>query len=126
MRRPPADAVTALAVAPSPARRRRAARVRAARSKGRRSYCRIADAERRAELLSRIWTQDPLTRMPFGKYVGHEVADLPTDYLHWLTTIEITNASLRAAVHDGWPAGVRLVPRGPSTTRPMRCRSPRP
>ena len=35
--------------------------------------------------------------MPFGKYRGQPLCDLPQDYLDWLTTIEL-HGQLRAAV----------------------------
>ena len=35
--------------------------------------------------------------MPFGKYRGHQIADLPDDYLTWLQTIEL-HSWLREAV----------------------------
>ena len=35
--------------------------------------------------------------MPFGKYKGQPLCDLPQDYLDWLTTIEL-HGLLRAAV----------------------------
>ena len=36
--------------------------------------------------------------MPFGKYRGVEIADLPDDYLQWLCAIELREP-LRGAVH---------------------------
>lgn len=38
-------------------------------------------------------------RMPFGKHRGAELRDLPSDYLQWLTTIEL-RPFLRDAVDD--------------------------
>jgi hypothetical protein len=36
--------------------------------------------------------------MPFGRYRGCELHELPEDYLHWLLGLEDLRASLRAAV----------------------------
>ena len=37
-------------------------------------------------------------RMPFGRYKGWVVDDLPTDYLSWLSDISLRDPSLRSAV----------------------------
>jgi hypothetical protein len=37
--------------------------------------------------------------MPFGRFKGHDVYELPTDYLLWLTGIELRDR-LRAEVED--------------------------
>jgi hypothetical protein len=36
--------------------------------------------------------------MPFGRFRGCQIEDLPSDYLQWLTTIEL-RGSLREAIH---------------------------
>jgi hypothetical protein len=36
--------------------------------------------------------------MPFGKYEGCQLRDLPTDYLEWLTTLEKLRTRLAEAV----------------------------
>jgi hypothetical protein len=39
--------------------------------------------------------------MPFGKYAGQDIADLPTDYLSWLLSIDL-RPRLARAVEDEW------------------------
>lgn len=40
-------------------------------------------------------------KMPFGKYRGAEIEDLPSDYLDWLMTIKL-QGPLQAAVKGEW------------------------
>lgn len=39
-------------------------------------------------------------RMPFGKYRGWEIADLPDEYLQWLVTIELREPLFMAVVRE--------------------------
>ena len=38
--------------------------------------------------------------MPFGKYKGREIADLPDPYLRWLLAIDIDHDALREAIEE--------------------------
>jgi hypothetical protein len=40
-------------------------------------------------------------KMPFGKYRGTEIEDIPSDYLKWLRTIDL-HGHLKRAVEDEW------------------------
>lgn len=46
-------------------------------------------------------------RMPFGKFKGVELGDLPDDYLAWLTTLHDLRDPLRSAVATEWGDGPR-------------------
>jgi hypothetical protein len=56
-------------------------------------------------------------RMPFGKFVGVEVCDLPDNYLEWLLTIEL-KPYLRDAIEREW--GSRSAPQTPPISRENR------
>lgn len=47
--------------------------------------------------------------MPFGKYIGVELRDLPEDYLDWLLTIEL-RTRLRNAVEEEYFLRFRRYP----------------
>lgn len=55
--------------------------------------------------------------MPFGKYRGWAIADLPGDYLAWLDTIELRDP-LRAAVASERDRRTGPRPRVPSCPSP--------
>jgi hypothetical protein len=38
--------------------------------------------------------------MPFGKYKGRLVSDIPSSYLEWLTTIDLSDALQEAVVEE--------------------------
>jgi hypothetical protein len=42
--------------------------------------------------------------MPFGKYRGLDVEDLPDTYLEWLRSLDDLRGPLRGAVNDEWRA----------------------
>jgi hypothetical protein len=41
-------------------------------------------------------------KMPFGKYCGYYLSDIPSDYIRWLRTLDNMRGRLRAAVEEEW------------------------
>ena len=58
--------------------------------------------------------------MPFGKYRGQDLTDIPTDYLRWLQTLPDLNRKLREAVAE------ELAVRGVDAPEPLRIADLRP
>jgi Putative quorum-sensing-regulated virulence factor len=65
-----------------------------------------------------------VTRMPFGRYRGCLVTDLPDSYLEWLYRLDDLREPLHSAVDREWrarfePADVQASESLPSDVRPL-------
>ena len=60
-------------------------------------------------------------KMPFGRYRGVEIGDLPSDYLEWLHTLGTLHRPLHAAVEREWKARFGRAPRSPGVPPPEVC-----
>ena len=64
-----------------------------------------------------------MTYMPFGKYRGAALEDLPDGYVRWLHGLPDLREPLRSAVHAEWNlrfgAGASTLPALPAEARPV-------
>jgi Putative quorum-sensing-regulated virulence factor len=51
-----------------------------------------------------------VTRMPFGKYRGRELGELPDDYVEWLSRLDNLREPLKSAIKTEWSTRIGAWP----------------